>query len=96
MPGLASALQSAVARERPTIMQAADRLITSPEFVAAVNATGTRAAPAARQRLARSPVFTRFVRAAGQPREMGNRELWILQAMQAAQVRGQQEQAGGR
>lgn len=82
-PGLASALMSATMRNKPSIVQAADKLITSPEFVAAVRAQGTPAAGAAVRRLSNSRPFATFFRAVGAPREMSNRERWILQSMQA-------------
>lgn len=83
-PGLASALQSAMSASKPSVMQAADRLIASPEFIAAVQAAGTSAAPAAARRLAYSHSFTRYARALGNPREMSNREQWVLRAMESA------------
>jgi hypothetical protein len=82
-PGLASALQSAVSANKPTVMQAADKLITSPEFVEAVTKAGTQQALPAARSLAHSRDFNRFMRALGQPREMRDRERWILQVLQA-------------
>lgn len=82
-PGLASALASATMTGKPSIMQAADRLIASPEFIAAARAAGTKQQAAAARALAYSKPFTRFVRAIGQPRELSNRERWVMQAMQA-------------
>lgn len=84
-PGLASALASATMSSKPSIVQAADRLIASPEFIAAARSAGTPQQAAAARALAFSKPFTRFVRAIGQPRELSNRERWILQAMQAQQ-----------
>ncbi len=81
-PGLASALMSATMKNKPSIVQAADKLITSPEFVASVRAQGTPAAASAVTRLSVSKPFTTFYRAVGAPREMSNRERWILNAMQ--------------
>jgi hypothetical protein len=82
-PGLASALASATMSGKPSIAQAADRLISSPEFIAAARAAGTNQQASAARALANSKSFTRFVRAIGQPRELSNRERWVLQAMQA-------------
>ena len=82
-PGLASALQSATMAGKPSIAKAADRLITSPEFIAAARAAGTPQQAAAARGFAYSKPFTRFLRALGQPREMSNRERWVLQALQA-------------
>lgn len=87
MPGFASALQTALNQNRPTIAQAADKLITSPEFIALVRtqaATGATDAQrrAAARSFAYSRPFVRFARALGNPREMSNRERWVLQALQ--------------
>jgi hypothetical protein len=84
MPGLATALISATARNKPPIMQAADRLITSPEFVAATRAAGDKGQNAAAKSLARSRSFSGFMAAVKGPREMPQREQWILQSMQGA------------
>ncbi len=94
MPGFASALQTALNQNRPTIAQAADRLITSPEFIALVRAQARDGATAgerqaAARRFAYSRPFARFARALGNPRAMSNRERWVLQALQA---RNQQTQ----
>lgn len=82
-PGLASALMSATMKSKPSIAQAADKLITSSEFTQAVRSQGTPAAASAARSLAYSKPFTKFVRAMGSPREMSNRERWIVNAMQA-------------
>lgn len=82
-PGLASALMSATARNKPSILKAADQLISSPEFLALVRAAGTPKEAAAVRAFAYSKAFTRFLRAIGQPRELSNRERWVLQALQA-------------
>lgn len=91
-PGLASALQSATTRNKPTVMAMADKLITSPEFIAAVKAADTKAAPAAARSLAYSKAFTKFIRALGAPRELRDREKWISQAMQAEATQSQNNQ----
>lgn len=82
-PGLASALASATMANKPSIVQAADRLIASPEFIAAARAAGTKQQAQAARALAYSKPFTRFVRAIGQPRELSNRERWVMQALQS-------------
>lgn len=81
-PGLASALASATMRNRPSILQAADALIASPEFIAAAKAAGTPSQQKAAAALAYSKPFTKFVRAVGNPETMTDRERWVLQAMQ--------------
>lgn len=82
-PGMASALMSATMRNKPSIVQAADKLIASPEFIAAAKQAGQPGQAAAVRTLAYSKPFTKYVRALGAPREMSNRERWILNAMQA-------------
>lgn len=59
---------------------------SSPEFIQAAKAAkaaGTPQQAQAARALAYSKQFTKFVRAVGAPREMSNRERWILNAMQA-------------
>lgn len=81
--GLASGITSALARGKPNVVKAVDAVIASPEFVEAAKTAGKAGQEQAARRLAYSKQFTKFVRAAGQPREMSNRERWILNAMQA-------------
>lgn len=52
-------------------------------------ATGTPQQAKAARALASSKAFTRFARAVGQPRELSNRERWVMSSMQAA--RNQQQ-----
>jgi hypothetical protein len=78
--GLSAGIASALAKGKPNALKAADALIASPEFVQMARSGGN---PAAVRALAYSKPFTRFVRAIGQPRELSNRERWVLQAMQA-------------
>jgi hypothetical protein len=92
VPGLATALQSAMAANKPTAAKAVDSLITSSEFAHAVQAVGKPEQRAATRRLAYSKPFTKFVLASGKPRELSNRERWILQAMQG---QNQDRAAGG-
>ena len=85
-PGLSTALQTAMSRGKPTIMQATDALLRSPEFVALAKQTvnpNPVATKAAARKVAYSKEFTKFVRALGNPKEMSNREQWILRAMEA-------------
>jgi hypothetical protein len=80
-PGMASALTSAVTRNKPTIMQSADALISSPEFMRAVTATMVQRGQAIKA-VASSSTFTKFYKSAGSPKAMSNREQWIINAMQ--------------
>lgn len=80
-PGLATFLQSAVRPGKPSVMKAADELLTSPEFVALVNAAGTKTEAAAARRFGKTAAFSRYVAELGRPREMSNRERWVLGAL---------------
>lgn len=81
--GLSAGIASALTKGKPNALKAADTLISSPEFIQAAKAAGTPQQGAAARALAYSRPFTKFVRAVGAPREMSNRERWILNAMQA-------------
>lgn len=77
--GVAAALASAFTKGRTSTMKAADALINSPEFIAAArNATRANI-----NKLARSNKFAAFVKAAGNPQELRDREKWVAQALQA-------------
>lgn len=83
-PGVGAAIASALTRgAKPAADKAVDALIASPEFIAAARAAGGSGQAAAVRSLAYSKNFTRFVRALGQPRELSNRERWLMQALQA-------------
>lgn len=77
--GVAAGIASALTKGKTSAMKAADALINSPEFIAAAR----NASRANINRLARSGKFVAFVKAAGSPREMKDREKWISQALQA-------------
>lgn len=64
---------------KPSVIKAADALIISPEFIQLTK----QPTAANAKRFAGSEQFSKFVRAAGNPREMSNRERWVLQAVQA-------------
>lgn len=77
--GLAAGLASALTKGKPNAMKAVDALISSPEFAQAVRSAGQGDVT----RLAYSKPFTKFIRAVGNPKELTNRERWILQALEA-------------
>lgn len=82
--GMSAAIASALSKGAKTpAAQAIDQLIVSPEFVQLAKAPAGPAKEAAAKRLSRSQAFRRFVAAASNPREMTNKERWILQSMQA-------------
>lgn len=83
--GLAAALSSALTKGKTAPIKAADKLISSPEFLAMAKASGTSGEKSAASKLARSHQFKRYVQAIGNPKEMSNSERWILQAVQARQ-----------
>jgi hypothetical protein len=81
--GLAMGLYSAVrGAGKSNTVKAVDELITSPEFEQLARTAGTRQQTASVRAFAYSKPFNRFVRAIGNPREMSNRERWVLGAMQ--------------
>lgn len=80
--GLAAGIASALTKGKPNVIKAADELIASPEFAQAVRTAGNNPQAAAR-RLARSRRFSRFSQSLGNPRELSNREQWVLRALQA-------------
>lgn len=83
-PGVGAAVASALSRgAKPNALKAADALISSLEFQQAVKQAATGESKQAATRLAYSKPFTKFVRAIGNPKEMSNRERWILQALEA-------------
>lgn len=79
--GLAAGIASALTKGKPNAMKAADALISSPEYLAAVKAAGTPGADAAARRLAISKVFKDFAREVKQPRELSQPEKWIQRAL---------------
>lgn len=82
-PGLASALMSATMKNKPSIMQAADKLIVSPEFMAAAKAAGTPAQRKAVSNLSNSQRLIKFLKAANQPIDRSSRERWVSASLQA-------------
>ena len=81
--GLAAGVASALTKGKPNAMKAVDALIASPEFTEAVKQMNSGQTKAAALRLAYSKPFTKFVRAVGNPKELSNRERWILQTLEA-------------
>ena len=83
--GTAAAIASALrAGRKPSAFEAADKMFASPDFVRLARAATPDERAAAARQFAYSKHFTRFVRTIGSPRELTNRERWVLQAMQAA------------
>jgi hypothetical protein len=80
--GIAAAVASALTKGKTPALQAADALLASPEFEQAVRMAATGQTKAAASRLAYSKPFVRFARSVGNPREMTNREKFILQALE--------------
>jgi hypothetical protein len=84
-PGLASAVLSASMKNKPSVLQAADKLITSPEFLQAARAAGSKNEAEAIRRLTRTEKFSRFMKQVNGPRDPSEREQWLRAAMQPAQ-----------
>lgn len=83
--GLVSGLSSAMSKQRTTAAKAADAVLLSPEFRRLVveNAGNPTVQQTAIRRLASSPKFDVFAQAAGLPRAMSERELFIRNALLA-------------
>lgn len=82
--GLAMGLFSAIkGNAKPNAVKAIDELLTSPEFQQLASTAGTPKQAEAVRSFAYSKSFTKFARSVGNPRELSNRERWVLQAMQA-------------
>lgn len=77
--GVAAGIASALTRGKTSAMKAADALINSPEFIAAARDASKQNVA----KLAKSRPFGAFIRAAGNPREMRDREKWVTLALQA-------------
>lgn len=92
-PGVGAALASALTKVKPRSMAAVDELLASPEFAHLVRTTaGTKEQAAVVKRVAHSAPFLRMVRAVGNPRELANREKWLLGAMRPPAQPQQQDQ----
>ncbi len=93
-PGLASAVLSASMKNKPSVLQAADKLITSPEFLQAARAAGTKNEAEAIRRLTRAEKFSRFMKQVNGPRDASEREQWVRAAIQnGAQQFSQQKES---
>lgn len=82
--GTAAAIASALKTGRkPSAFEAADKMFASQDFVRLARAATPAERAAAARNFANGKNFTRFFRTLGSPRELSNREQWVLQAMQA-------------
>lgn len=82
--GISASIASALTKGKPSALKAADALISSPEFVETVKQAAKGNTKQAALKLAYSKPFVKFARAVGNPKEMSNRERWILQAIEAS------------
>jgi hypothetical protein len=81
--GLAMAAVSAIkGNAKPQALKAIDELLTSPEFQHMAATAGTARQEQTVRAFAYSKAFTKFARAVGNPRELSNRERWVLLALQ--------------
>jgi hypothetical protein len=79
--GVAGAIAGALSRGgKSQAVKAADALISSPEFLNLARTGGDQAAKV--RALARSNAFSRYVKAVGSPRDMSDRERWVMQVVQ--------------
>lgn len=81
--GMSAAIASALTKGKTPAVKAADALISSSEFIELAKQAGKPGEKAARLRLVHFKPFTNYARAVDQPRELSNREQWVLQSMQA-------------
>jgi hypothetical protein len=83
--GISAGITSALMKQRTTAAKAADAVLLSPEFQRLVvdSAGNPTAQQQAIRRLASSPRFDVFAQAAGLPRAMSDRELFIRNALLA-------------
>jgi hypothetical protein len=80
--GIGAALTSALVGGKTNALKAADALLASPDFRAAAMAGASGDTKAAAQKIAYSKPFLQFVRSVGNPREMTNKEQWVMKALQ--------------
>lgn len=88
--GISASIASALTKGKPSALKAADALISSPEFNEAVKQAAKGESKKAALKLAYSKPFTKFVRSIGNPKELSNRERWILQAIEASSANQKQ------
>lgn len=83
--GLAAGLMNALKTKTP-VMQAADKLLSSPEFIAMARASATSQGPKAAtvKRLAASKQMAKFFKEAGSPPEMRDHEKWLMSLFQSS------------
>lgn len=83
--GLAAGLMNALKTKTP-VMQAADKLLASPEFIAMARASATSEGPKAAtvKRLAASKRMAKFFKEAGSPPEMRDHEKWLMSLFQSS------------
>lgn len=84
--GVAAGLTSALMKGKPDTIAAADKLISSPEFLAAVRN------PAAVRSVAGSRAFKAFLRALRNPTEIGDPIQWLTRALATANSEDDREQ----
>lgn len=83
IPGSGSFVTGMLSSNKTPAIVAVDKLLSSPEFKAAVLKAANGKSPEAAKELAKSKVFSEFVFKIGNPGEMSNRERWILQALES-------------
>lgn len=91
--GLAAGIASALTKGKPNTIKAADALISSPEFAAAIRAVGTPAQRSSAAQLAASRAFKEFSRSVKDPRIISNPEQWVLRAISSSAIDDTRQEA---
>lgn len=86
--GLAAGIAAALVKGKSNVFKAADSLISSPEFILAVKLASKGDKKQAAIKLSRSKSFNKFVKSVGNPKEMADRQKWILDALQTIPLSG--------
>ena len=76
--GIAAGIASALTKGKTDTMKAADKLISSPEFIKATS-EGTQEAY---ERLSKTPIWKKFFNEVGSPSEMSDPAKWLIGATQ--------------
>lgn len=79
--GISAGIASALTKGKPNTIKAADALISSPEFDAAIRAVGTPGAGQSAAQLARSRAFKEFAKSVKDPLIISDPQQWISRAI---------------
>ena len=82
--GIATAVASAVSKNKTPMQKAADDLLSSREFLQASRDVAQGSNQKAAEQVAKSKAFARFAKEMNMPREMDYRVQWLLSTMQSS------------